>query len=93
MRKFPTIGILIADIIMLEMTGRQNRGGFCFVGSNRYANNLYGWAMSQYLPYANLEFETEATLEAILSTPDNNDRTYTVEVDLELPKHLHDKFK
>ena len=29
----------------------------------------------------------------ILNTPDNNDTGYIVEVDLEFPRHLHDKFK
>ncbi len=37
------------------------------------ANNLYGWAMSQALPYKNLHFNTDVTLEDILSTDDNSD--------------------
>ena len=32
------------------------------------ANNLYGWAMSQYLPFKNLRFRTDITLADILST-------------------------
>ena len=31
------------------------------------ANNLYGWAMSQYLPHGNLQFNTKVSLDEILS--------------------------
>ena len=56
------------------------------------ANNLYGWAMSQYLPDSNLRF-IDISLEEILQTPDDNDTGYTIECDLSFPKELHDKFK
>ena len=63
------------------MIEQQQRGGLCYVGSNRHvkaqnkylsdydpnaesnhimyldANNLYGWATSQSLPYRNLQIE------------------------------------
>ncbi|XP_024885115.1 uncharacterized protein LOC112463153 [Temnothorax curvispinosus] len=53
-------------------------------------NNLYGWAMSESLPYANFQW---------LDDPDNFDATtvstdsdvgYILEVDLEYPRDLHD---
>ena len=54
------------------------------------ANNLYGLAMSQKLPYKNLRWETSLpTEEMILNYRDEN-RGYILEVDLEYPKELHD---
>ena len=44
------------------------------------ANNLYGWAMSQYLPYAELNFHNDITLEKILKTEDNTEIGYIVEL-------------
>ena len=57
------------------------------------ANNLYGWAMMQSLPYKNLKFNTQIKLEDILKTEDDNKIGYYVECDLEYPEELHDKFK
>ena len=59
------------------------------------ANNLYGWAMSQYLPYKDLKFidDEDIDLSKILNTPDDHNHGYIVECDLTFPKHLHDKFK
>ena len=56
-------------------------------------NNLYGFAMSQSLPLDNLRFEEGTSLNKILKTPDDSPKGYIVEVDLEFPQHLHDKFK
>ena len=53
------------------------------------ANNLYGWAMSQLLPYRNLKFVENISLDDILATPDDNGIGYFVEVDLRYPKELH----
>ena len=52
------------------------------------ANNLYGWAMAQKLPTGNFKW-----LENIdINTIDlDGDKGYVFEVDLEYPKHLHDK--
>ena len=47
------------------------------------ANNLHGWAMSQYLLYSKTSnLITETTSETIFHTVDNNPKGYTVEVDL-----------
>ncbi len=35
------------------------------------ANNLYGWAMVQALPYKDIKFSNETTLETILETADD----------------------
>ena len=57
------------------------------------ANNLYGWAMSQPLPYKDISFNTDISLEEILATSDDNDVGYIVECDLEYPEEIHDKLK
>ena len=57
------------------------------------ANNLYGWAMVQSLPYKNLKFIDNITIDQILETPDDSDIGFICEVDLEFPQELHDKFK
>ena len=46
------------------------------------ANNLYGWAMSQYLPYDDIKFDKNVTLEDILNTPDDTEIGYFIECDL-----------
>lgn len=53
------------------------------------ANNLYGWAMSQPLPYGNFHWIPPKTFELsqINSTLDDG---YILEVDLDYPKELHD---
>jgi len=59
------------------------------------ANNLYGNAMSQYLPYKDFKWCTDEEIEdlekELFNIPDNSDIGYTLQVDLEYPKDLHDK--
>ena len=56
------------------------------------ANDLYGWAMSQYLPYKSFEWNNNNwTKEDILNIPSDNNICYLFNVDLEYPKELHDK--
>jgi hypothetical protein len=57
------------------------------------ANNLYGWAMSQYLPYANISLNKDITIDEIIGTSDESDIGYIIECDLEYPQELHDKLK
>ena len=52
------------------------------------ANNLYGWAMSQPLPVGVFEWMSEAELDL----PIKEMATCFIEVDLEYPRELHDKF-
>ena len=49
------------------------------------ANNLYGFSMIQSLPYKNFKWSNNLTLDKI--------QTGIYEVDIEIPKELHDKFK
>ena len=51
------------------------------------ANNLYGHSMSKPLPFKNFKWSNDLTLD-----PKNLQRGI-YEVDIEIPKELHDKFK
>jgi len=57
------------------------------------ANNLYGYAMSEALPYKDIKFNNDINLETILRTPDDADTGYMVEVDSEFPEELRGKLK
>ena len=54
------------------------------------ANNLYGLAMCQKLPYKDIKFVNDFKEEHINSWTDNN-VGFLLDVDLEYPKELHDK--
>ena len=82
-------------ILLLE---NNFRGGIASVMGDRYvksdenkkilyidANNLYGWVMSQYLPYDAIKFVDNVKLEDILNTSEDNEVGYFVEVDLKYP--------
>lgn len=60
------------------------------------ANNLYGLAMSQCLPYSSFEFVDEANLqteyENAKAAQDDDDVGYILEVDIETPENLHDLY-
>ena len=49
------------------------------------ANNLYGYSMIQKLPYKNFKWSNNLTLDKI--------QIGIYEVDIEIPKNLHNKFK
>ena len=56
------------------------------------ANNLYGWAMSQYLPTGGFKWLTEKQINKINLAQYNeySNKGLILEVDLEYPKELHD---
>ncbi|XP_068735747.1 uncharacterized protein [Montipora capricornis] len=56
------------------------------------ANNLYGWAMSQYLPTGGFRWMTKKQIDKIdLSKyKEDSNKGLILEVDLEYPKELHD---
>ena len=56
------------------------------------ANNLYGWAMSQYLPTGGFKWLTEKQINKINLSKynENSNKGLLIEVDLEYPKELHD---
>ncbi|XP_074042580.1 uncharacterized protein [Leptinotarsa decemlineata] len=55
-------------------------------------NNLYGWAMSEFLPYDGFQW-VENFDKDITEIPDNASEGYILEVDLEYPERLHDSHK
>ena len=56
------------------------------------ANNLYGWAMSQYLPNGGFRWMTEKQINNINLSKysENSKKGLILEVDLAYPKELHD---
>ena len=56
------------------------------------ANNLYGWAMSQYLPTDGFRWMTDKQIDNIdlAKYNENSDKGLILEIDLEYPKELHD---
>ncbi len=57
------------------------------------ANNLYGWAMSQLLPYDEVKIDNDISIDKVLETNDDNYVGYIVECDLIFPDEIHDKLK
>ena len=57
------------------------------------ANNLYGLAMCQKLPYKDIKFinDLDNFTEREILNYDDGDEGYILDVDLEYPKELHDK--
>ena len=53
------------------------------------ANNLYGWAMSQYLPTGGFRWMTEKQISELNKYKENSEKGVILEVDLEYPKELH----
>ena len=52
-------------------------------------NNLYGWPMSEYLPYGKCKWLKNVDKLDIMSINEKSDVGYILEVDLEYPKELH----
>ena len=95
------------------MIEKNIRGGISSVMGNRYvcsdenknilyidANNLYGYAMSQPLPYDEIKFDSNFKLEVIINTPDDSDIGFFLEVIINYPDkvtkrtfHFHPKIK
>ena len=91
----------IKDTEFLLLLETNIRGGIPSVIEPRYiksdentkflyidANNLYGWAMSQYLPTSNFEklyfpeeYELEQIVEDMTFIPDDNDYGYFIDCD------------
>lgn len=52
-------------------------------------NGLYGWTMCEPLPISNFEWKENFSLDEILTTCDDNEYGYFLEVDLNYPHTLH----
>ena len=57
-----------------------------------HMNNLYGYAMSQYLPYANFKWvkDINKMKQKLMNIKSNSSIGYILEVDLEYPQELYD---
>ena len=53
-------------------------------------NNLYGWAMSEYLPYNEFKWLKNVDELDVISINEKNDVGYILEVDLKNPGKLHE---
>ena len=53
-------------------------------------NNLYGWAMNEYLPYGKFKWLENIDKFDIMSINDKSPIGYFLEVDLEYPEELHE---
>ena len=96
----------LQDKDMILLLENKIRGGISSVMGDRYiksdknkkilyidANNLYGWAMSESLPYDEIKLDNNVNLEDILNTRDDSDIGYFVEVDLKYPDNIKQKTK
>ena len=96
----------LQDKDMILLLENNIRGGISSVMEERYvesdgkkeilyqdANNLHGWAMSEYLPWDEINFDINVKLEDILNTPDDSDVGYFVEVDLICPDNIKENTK
>lgn len=54
------------------------------------ANNLYGWAMNNYMPYANFKWVEDPQSIDPSTIPNDAGTGFILEVDLEYPQELHD---
>ena len=94
------------------LTENNLRGGFLSVMGDRFKksndnkkildiepNNLFGYAMSQWLPYDEIEMWKGRhscfmdKLEDSLNTPDDSDMGYLFEVDSRYPDEIKEKTK
>lgn len=58
-------------------------------------NNLYGTAMTEYLPVSNFQwiYSIHFYTENVINTPNGSDVGYILEIDLEYPIELHNHHK
>ncbi|GBN48631.1 hypothetical protein AVEN_140029-1 [Araneus ventricosus] len=54
------------------------------------ANNLYGWAISQYLPYGEFEWCDDKITRKLSTLKDDSETGYIFEISLKYLKELHD---
>ena len=72
-----------------EMNGFNPKRPLTFI-SHLDMNNLYGWAMSKYLPYEGFEWLKNADKFDVTSINEKSPIGYFLKVDLEYPDELHE---
>ena len=55
-----------------------------------YMNNLYGWGLSEYLPYGGFKWLKNVDGFDVMSISKKNPTGYILEVDLQYPNELHE---
>ena len=55
-------------------------------------NNLYGWSMSEYLPYSEFEWLKNVDELDVMSINEKSEIAYFLEVDLKYPNELHNDY-
>ena len=104
---------------LLLLLGNNIRGGISSVMCNRHvvsdvnkqivfidANNIHGWAMSQYLPTGEFEklplnpcteqscnYNLDQLVEDLIEKPDDNEYGYFIDCDKEYPVEIKEKTK
>ena len=53
-------------------------------------NNLYGWAMSKYLPYGEFRWVKNVDGFDVMSVSEKSDTGYLLKINLEYPDELHE---
>ena len=53
-------------------------------------NNMYGWSVSEYLPYGEFEWLENIAGFNVMTINEKGDIGYILKVDLEYPKELHE---
>ena len=97
-----TLDTLEDKQMLYDFVGAK-RGGICGIMGDRYidnsdrktiwyidANNLYGYAMMQKLPYKDFQYTT-ANLDAILNTPDDSDHGYYIVCDIDYTNECYER--
>jgi len=56
-------------------------------------NNLYGWAMMQYLPTDNFKVEKNISIDTVLNTANDSKYRFMVMVDLEYSDEIKEQTK
>ena len=81
---------LLGGVSMVAHPHAHSNFGFIFYCD---ANNLYGWAMMQYLPTGGFQWvdpNSQDWKEKISNIEDEMGKGYFLEVDLHYPEYLHD---
>ena len=94
----------LQDKQMLDDFVGAKRGGICGIMGDRYldnsdgktiwyidANDLYGYAMMQKLPYKDFQFTTTTTLDTILNIPDDSDHGYYIVCDTDYTNESNER--
>ena len=90
---------MVFHILLKDIVKANNKYMKCYDSSeeSKYItyldlNDLYGWAMRQYLPYSRFKWLNQKEISdfCLNSFSENSSIGYILEVDLKFPSKLHD---